>query len=290
MNIKDVEILENVNLKKYNTYRLDVYTKYLAFPKDIESLINLIKYLKQYNIKYKILGCGSNIIFKNNYEGCLIKLDKFNKLEINKNMVKVGAGYSIIKLSLALSKLGLSGLEFASGIPGSVGGCIYNNAGAYNSSMEYIVDSIKVIDKNLKIKTLYNKDIGFEYRTSKLKKTNEYICIEANLKLSYKNKEEILKLIDERRNRRILTQPLEYPSAGSVFRNPVNNSAWKLIEDIGYKGKILGGAKVSEKHANFIINNGNAKGIDIINLIDDIKIKVKQKYNIDLILEQEIVE
>lgn len=290
MNKKGVEILENVNLKKYNTYRLDVYAKYLAFPEDSESLIDLINYLKNNNIKYKILGCGSNLIFKNNYEGCLIKLDKFNKLEINKNKVKVGAGYSIIKLSLTLSKLGLSGLEFASGIPGSIGGCIYNNAGAYNSSMENIVESIRVIDKNLEIKTLYNKDIEFEYRSSKLKKTNEYICIEANIKLSYKDKVEILKLIEDRKQRRLLTQPLEYPSAGSVFRNPENNTSWKLIEGIGYKGKILGGAKVSEKHANFIINNGNAKGTDIINLIDNIKKKVKEKYNIDLILEQEIIE
>ena len=181
-------------------------------------------------------------------------------------------------------------MEFATGIPGTVGGAIFNNAGAYKSDMGYIVESIMVLTPNLEIKKMYNKELKFHYRTSFLKENPGYICLSANIVLKHGKKEEILNVIEDRKQRRFMTQPLEYPSAGSVFRNPEGNYAGKLIEDIGYKGKRLGGAKVSEKHANFIINENNATGKDIVKLIDEIKTKVNEQYNIDLILEQEIVK
>ena len=288
--LKCGKIESNVNLLKYNTYKVNAITKYMAFPENEKDLIRLISYLKENKIKFKILGGGANLIFENDYDGVLIKLDHFDKLTIDDTKIKVGAGYNLIKLALKTSKLGLTGMEFATGIPGTVGGAIFNNAGAYKSDMGYIVESIMVLTPNLEIKKMYNKELKFHYRTSFLKENPGYICLSANIVLKHGKKEEILNVIEDRKQRRFMTQPLEYPSAGSVFRNPEGNYAGKLIEDIGYKGKRLGGAKVSEKHANFIINENNATGKDIVKLIDEIKTKVNEQYNIDLILEQEIVK
>lgn len=287
--LKCGKIEANVNLLKYNTYRLNGKAKYIAFPENEKNLIKLIKYLKENNIKYKILGGGANLIFESDYDGVLIKLDNFDKLIIEDTKIKVGAGYNFIKLALKVSKLGLTGMEFAAGIPGTLGGAIFNNAGAYKSDMGYIVESITVLTPNLEIKKMYNRELNFHYRTSFLKENEGYICLNANIVLKHGKKDEILSIIEDRKQRRLMAQPLEYPSAGSVFRNPEGNFAGKLIEDIGYKGKNIGGAKVSEKHANFIINEKNATGKEIIQLIEEIKTKVKEKYDIDLILEQEIV-
>lgn len=289
-NLKVGKILENIDISKYTTYKLKNRAKMMVIPDNIESLIKLINYLENNNIKYKIIGGGSNLIFDGDYNGVLIKLDKFDDLKISDNNITVGSGYSLMKLALKVSKLGLTGMEFATGIPGTVGGAIYNNSGAYKSDMGYIVKDIKVLTPDRKIITLKNKDLDYHYRTSFLKKNPGYICLEANIVLKKGIKENIMEVIQDRKIRRIESQPLEYPSAGSVFRNPQDNYAGKLIEDIGYKGKLLGGAKVSEKHANFIINYNNATGKDIVKLITEIKNKVKEKYNIDLVLEQEIVE
>lgn len=288
--IKKIKINENVNLSKFTTYRLDVNASYMAYPENVDELIKLIKYLKDNNIKYKILGGGANLIFTKDYDGVLIKLDHFDKLEIKDTKVTVGAGYNLIKLATKLCRMGLTGIEFATGIPGTVGGAVFNNSGAYKSDMGYIVESIKVLTPDLEIKKLYNHDLNYHYRTSFLKENPGYICLEATIILKHGEKEEILDVIEDRKKRRLMSQPLEFPSAGSVFRNPKDNFAGKLIEDIGYKGKEIGGAKVSEKHANFIVNYNHATGEDIVKLIKEIKEKVKKQYDIDLVLEQEIVE
>lgn len=288
--IKCGKVLQNVDLSKYTTYKLKANADYMIYPESINELIKLIKYLKEKNIKYKIIGGGSNLIFESNYNGVLIKLDSFDKLIIEDTKIKVGAGYNLMKLALKTCRLGLTGMEFATGIPGTVGGAIYNNSGAYKSDMGYIVESITVLTPELEIKKLYNKDLKYHYRTSFLKDNPDYVCLEATIILKHGDKQEILSVIEDRKSRRLMSQPLEYPSAGSVFRNPEGNYAGKLIEDVGYKGKKIGGAKVSEKHANFIINNGNATGSDIITLINEIKQKVKEQFDIDLILEQEIVK
>lgn len=289
--LKCGKVIENVDLVKYTTYKLHTIARYMIFPSNIDELIRLLNYLKDNNIKYKVIGGGANLIFKDDfYDGVLIKLDNFCDLDIKDTKIKVGAGYNLIKLALKCCKLGLTGFEFATGIPGTVGGAIYNNAGAYKSDMGYIVESITVLDENYEIKKLYNKDLNFHYRTSLLKETKKYICLGATIILKHGKIDNIMEVIEDRKSRRLMSQPLEYPSAGSVFRNPIDNYAGKLIEDIGYKGKRVGGALVSLKHANFIVNDGNATGNDIITLINEIKDKVKEKYNIDLILEQEIVE
>lgn len=284
-------VIEEPNLKKYTTYHAGGIAIAIVTPEDENDLITLIKFLRTNNIKYKILGRGSNLIFKNStYDGVLIKLDKFDNIDIDGVEVTAGAGVPLIKLATRVSRMGYTGLEFATGIPGSVGGAVFMNAGAYKSDIGYVLKSAKVITPDLKIKELTNYDLDFHYRTSFLQKNPGYICISATFILSKGNADEIMQLIDDRRKRRIESQPLEYPSAGSVFRNPEGDYAGRLIEEIGFKGKRVGGAMVSEKHANFIINYDNATGEDIVELIDMIKKEIKEKYNIDLKVEQEIVE
>ena len=291
-NIKNMNIglvYENIDLKKYTTYKVGGIGKLLVIPDTIEKLIELLNYLKENNIKYKIIGNGSNLIFINDYNGILIKLDKLNNVQINDNEVTAEAGASLIGLALKVSRMGLKGMEFATGIPGTIGGAVYMNAGAYKEDMASIIKKVKLLDENDNIIELNKEKLEFGYRKSILQ-SKKYVCLEATLLLDYGNIDEIMALIEKRKQKRIETQPLEYPSAGSVFRNPENGFAWQLIDDIGYKGKRIGDAMVSEKHANFIINVGNANGSDIKELIDEIKNKVKDKYNIDLKVEQEIVE
>lgn len=289
LNIGKIET--NVSLKKCTTYRVGGNAKYIAYPKNVNSLVKLIKYLKNKNIKYKVLGNGSNLLFsEKEYDGVLIKLSEFNCLTfIGKNKLRVGAGFNLIKLSLVTAKKGLTGLEFASGIPGTVGGSVFMNAGAYKSDMGYVVESVKVLTPDEKIINLENKEMNFHYRTSFLKTHPGYICLEVIIKLQKGKKEAIEALIKDRRERRLSSQPLEYPSAGSVFRNPTDNFAGKLIEDSGLKGQKHGGAMISSKHANFIVNYKNATADDIKYLIELAHDKVKENYNIDLKIEQEFV-
>ena len=295
--IKDIKelgigkVLENYNLNEHTTYKVGGKAICAVIPEDEEGLIILLKYLRENSIKYKILGNGSNVIFNNSgYNGVIIKLDSFNSLKIINNKVIVGAGYPLNKLAIRVSRLGFTGLEFAAGIPGTVGGAVYMNAGAYKSDIGYVLTSAKVLTPDYKIKTMYNKDLDFHYRTSFLQTHKDYVCLEAIFSLVKGNPSEIMEIIQERKVRRLETQPLEYPTAGSVFRNPEGDFAGRLIEEIGYKGKAIGGAKVSEKHANFIVNNGNATGEEIKELINKIKKEVKNKYNIELKVEQEFVE
>lgn len=288
--LKIGKVEKNVSLKKYTTYRAGGTAKVIVSPKSIDKLLELLKLLKDNNVEYKILGNGSNLIFNDNvYEPVLIKLNDINNCDINNNVITVGAGYSLISLAMRVSRLGLTGMEFATGIPGTVGGAVYMNAGAYKSDMGYIVTEVKAINENLEIVTLHNKDLKFKYRSSFFQTHKNYICIEATIKLKYGSKKLIKEVIEDRRQKRISTQPLEYPSAGSVFRNPENDYAWRLINVCGLKGYRIGGAMVSEKHANFIINVGNAKGEDIRNLILYVKDTVKKETGVDLKVEQEFV-
>ncbi len=287
--INKYEYYKNVSLKKYNTYKIDVNCDYLVYPKSIHELQELLKYLKDNNIHYLILGNGSNVILARPNFDVVIKLDRINNIEIKDNIVIAGAGVSLIKLSNICMENNLNGLSFAGGIPGLLGASTAMNAGAYKEDMVSIVKEVKVLTPNLEIKTMKNSELEYAYRDSFLKRNKDFICVEVTLSLEYEDKEIIKHRMLDRRDRRISSQPVNMPSAGSVFRNPEGLSAGKLIEDIGLKGYTIGGAQVSEKHANFIINTSNATYEDIISLIDYIKEKVKEKYNIDLILEQEIV-
>ena len=289
LNIGKIE--KDISASTITTYKAGGNIKYLIHPKNIDSLIELLQILKNNNIKYKVIGYGSNLLFSDKeYDGVIIKLDEFNNFEfLGDKKIKVGAGYPLIKLSLMAAKKSLTGLEFASGIPGSVGGAIYMNAGAYKSDMGYVVESVKVLTKDYKVINLENKELDFHYRSSFLQRNKDYVCLEAIIKLNIGKKKLIEDVIRERKERRILSQPLEYPSAGSVFRNPENDFAGRLIESVGLKGYKKNGAMISEKHANFVVNYDKAKSQDIKYLIDTAHDKVLDKFNIDLKIEQEFV-
>lgn len=288
---QNIEYYENANLKRYNTYRLETIAKLLVFPSTKEQLRDLLKYLTEVEEKHIVLGNGSNIIFKNDYyEGVVIILSKLNQIKIDDDIIEVSAGYSLQRLAIDTCSLGLSGLEFACGIPGHIGASIAMNAGAYNSSLSEVVESVEVINPNYEFVTITNADLQFSYRNSMFKKEKKYIIVSAKLKLVHGDKDDILEKISKRRVKRIETQPLDMPSAGSVFRNPENLSAGALIEQSNLKGYNIGGAEVSKKHANFIVNTGGAKGKDIVKLIEKVQTEVKNKFDIDLILEQIIID
>ena len=289
--LNNYECYFNASLKKYNTYRIDATCKGLVFVHSVNELIELLKNLKNNNIDYIILGNGSNIILASDYyDKVIIKLDKLNNITFNDNIVKVKSGYPLPKLSLEILKHNLTGLEFAAGIPGLVGSSVAMNAGAYNKSMADVVKEITILDEDLNIRVLKNNELKFRYRDSLLKENKKLIVLEVTLELEHGDILEAKELIETRRQRRISTQPLNYPSSGSVFRNPEGMHAGELIEKCNLKGYNINGAEISEKHANFIINKDNCNGSDIISLINLIKDKVKEKYNIDLILEQEIID
>ena len=302
---------ENVDLKKYNTYKIQSICKYLIMPDTIDNLICLIKYLTEKNIKYFIMGNGSNIIFKNNYfDGAIIRLDLLKKYEIDeeKSILNCECGVYLPLISSKLINMGYSGFEWCTGLPGFIGASIYNNAGAYKKQISDNLIDVTVY-KDGKIITLKKDDISFNYRNSSFKENKDCIILSARFKIEKKDINEMKELVKDRLKRRVETQPLDYPSAGSTFRNPhikdysdvfkkynlpVNADgfvpAGYLIEQTGLKGKCINGAMVSEKHANFIINYNNATSDDIINLINYVKIRVKEKYEINLILEQEIID
>ena len=285
------EIEEDANLKEYNTYKIDTNTKYLAFPKNIDELVNLLKYVKDNNIKYFLIGNGSNIILPDEkFDGVVISFKNLNNYKIEGNTVVCECGVMLPKVAIDTINHSLKGLEWATGIPGTVGASVLGNAGAYlHEIMEYVTE-IKVLDKDLNFKTLKKNDITYGYRTTSLKENRDCIILEVTMHLEDGNIEESKALVQDRLKRRTESQPLDYPSAGSVFRNPSKElPAGKIIEDLGYKGKTIGGAEVSLKHANFIVNKDDAKASDIKELITSIKKDVKEKYNIDLICEQEII-
>lgn len=286
-----VELVEDASLKRYNTYRLDVVAKYLVFPNTKEDFRDILKFLVNNNIKYVVLGNGSNVILKDDYfDGVVILLHKLNKVKIDDDVVEVEAGYSLQKLAIEVSNMGLNGLEFATGIPGLVGASIAMNAGAYKHSLSEIVVSVIVLNSDFEFVVMDNKRLDFEYRSSIFKKKKGYYIVSAKIQLGKGDKKELLEKISKRRVKRIETQPLDMPSAGSVFRNPTDMYAGELIEKCGMKGYCINDAKVSEKHANFIVNNGKAKGSDIVKLIDEIKKNVKKEFGVDLVLEQIIID
>ena len=284
------KVIQDAPLAKYTTYQVGGVARAIVYPKNTKKLIALLELLKQQHILYRVLGNGSNTLFSDRpFEGIIIKLDEFNDLEITETKVVVGAGYPLMKLASQVARKGLAGLEFASGIPGTVGGAIFMNAGAYKSDMGYVTSSVKVLTPDLKVIQLSNRELDFHYRTSFLQKHRDYICLEATLKLQRGDKDALAQVNKERKLRRMESQPLEYPSAGSVFRNPEGLFAGKLIEDLGLKGLFRGGAQISEKHANFIINRNQATAQDIKDLIDFAKETVKENYEVELKVEQEFV-
>lgn len=284
-------LLENVSLKDYNTYKIGGKTKYLIKPYDINSLIKLIDYLKKNKINYLIIGKGSNIILPDeDFNGVVIILENLNNIIINNNNVIVESGCTLNSFINKIIDNNLGGLENLYGIPGTIGGAILQNAGCNGNVISDYLESVTYLEDG-NIYTINKNECEFNYRSSIFKHNKNKIILSCKFNLELKDKEEMKSIIKNNLIKRKNSQPLEYPNAGSVFKNPKENIyAGKLIEDERLKGKNISDAYVSEKHANFIVNKGNAKSKDIIDLINLIKKIIKEKYNIELELEQEIIK
>lgn len=284
-------IKENELLASYTTMKVGGPADLFIEPNSIKNLEKVIHILKESQIPYLVIGRGSNLLISDaGVEGAVIRLGNgLNELEIEGNTVTVEAGYSLVALSTLVSRQGLSGLEFASGIPGSVGGSVYMNAGAHGSEMKKVVKKVLILLEDGTIRWFTNEEMKFSYRTSVLQKEIKGIILKVVFELTEGNKEEIISQMQNNKDYRKTTQPYNMPCSGSVFRNPLPNYAGKLIEEANLKGYSIGGAQVSLMHANFIVNANNATTSDIMDLINYIKKTIYDLNGIELHTEVEIL-
>lgn len=274
---------KGVSLEEYTSFRIGGKAKYFFIAETKEELIKAISAAKKLNLPFFILGGGSNLLISDKgFNGLVIKNLNIKYYTLNAKIV-TGTGISLSKLVAIATKKRLTGLEWASGIPGTVGGAIFGNAGSFKKSIGDIIREVEIFDfKDLKIKIYNFKKCEFSYRESIFKRNNNLIILSVTIQLKKGNEKEIKRKIKDFFNYKQNIQPLNFPSAGSIFKNPENISAGALIEKCGLKGEKIRGAMVSEKHANFIINFNNAKSEDVKSLIKLIKTKVKNKFKIKL--------
>jgi len=308
-----LKIKEKISLKEYTTFKIGGPARYFFVAKSKEDLKNAILWAKKKKLSFFILGAGSNVLFSDKgFNGLVIKIQNSNlKIQNENSKFKIicGAGLPLVKLVFKSSEIGATGLENLAGIPGTLGGAIWGNAGAFGREIGDLVEEVRVLDvgsSKLEVKKLKKEDCKFGYRNSIFKRRKNWIILEATLKLEKGNKKEIEEKIKEILKLRKEKQPLEFRSAGSVFKNvPIKKVQKKiqekfkekikngflpagvLIEAARLKGYQIGGAKISEKHANFIVNTGEAKARDVLELIELIKKRVKKKFKIEL--KEEIV-
>jgi UDP-N-acetylmuramate dehydrogenase len=287
-----VEFQENVSLAQYTSFRIGGPARYFFIAKNKEELIEAIKKAKGAKLPIFILGGGNNVLAPDKgYQGLVIKIQN-SEIKIQDSNIQAEAGAVLVKLvSLATNK-SLTGLEWAAGIPGTIGGAVYGNAQAFGTKISDIIKEVEVLDnKSLEIKTLVVDQCNFSEKKSIFKENKDLIVLSVNLELKKGNKDQIKQRIKKHLEFRKKNQPLEFPSAGSVFINqderPASSS---LVDKAGLKGLKIGDAQVSEKHAGFIVNLGKAKSEDVLELIKIIKQKVKEKFNIDLEPEIQIIE
>lgn len=286
----DLESLEVGCIKEYEpmykhtTYKVGGPARLFIEIEAVLSLQKVIKYCKEHEVKYFIIGKGSNLLFSDKeFEGIVISLQgEFEHVHTNGSQVLAGAGVSMIKLAYDSAKTGLSGLEFMGGIPGSIGGGIYMNAGAYKCEIQEVVKEVTILDSDGELKTLSKEELQFGYRHSILQEHIDWIVVSVLFTLTSEDPEEIKELLDLRKERRMSSQPWNLPSAGSVFRNPETKAAWQYIDEAGLRGYEIGGAQISPKHSNFIVNTGYASAKDIYQLITLVQETVKEKFNVEL--------
>ncbi|UBK29434.1 UDP-N-acetylmuramate dehydrogenase [Clostridium perfringens] len=261
----------------------------LVTPVNEEQVVNTLKLCREYNVPYFILGNGSNILVKDGgISGVVIKFNKLNKITTEGNCVTAQSGALLKDVSKAALENNLRGFEFACGIPGSIGGAVFMNAGAYGGEMAHVIKSARVIDENCNIKNLTKEELELGYRSSIVMKKG-YVVIEATVELESGEYASIKDKIDDLTNRRESKQPLEYPSAGSTFKRPEGYFAGKLIQDSGLKGFSIGGAAVSEKHSGFVINKGGATAKDVLDVIAHVQKTVKENFDVELHTEVRII-
>ncbi|HDX9589416.1 TPA: UDP-N-acetylmuramate dehydrogenase [Bacillus pseudomycoides] len=285
------KVLENEPLARYTTMKIGGPADILVIPSNVEGVEKSLELVKKHGTKWTAIGRGSNLLISDNgIEGVVIRLGEgLDHLEVTGTNVRVGGGYPLIKLSTLLSRQGLAGLEFASGIPGSVGGAVYMNAGAHKSDMSEILKRARVLFEDGKIEWLTKEELEFSYRTSVLQKKCPGIVLEAELQLKEGNRDEIIGIMQKNKDYRRDTQPWNHPCAGSIFRNPLPNYAGNLVEKAGLRGYQIGGAKISEMHGNFIVNTGAASAQDVLDLIAFVKKTIKEQFGINMYTEVEII-
>lgn len=303
MDIREIIEKENLTIDKNNIFYDEPMIRHTSFKvggpadcfikiKSVDELKNVLELIRKYNIPYVVFGNGSNILVTDKgFRGIILKID-INKIEMltenGEEKIIVGAGNKISEVAQKLLKEEFSGFEELSGIPGTIGGAIKMNAGAHGKEIKDILEYVIVMNQKGSIQKIFNKDLDFGYRTTNIQK-NGYIVLEAKFLLKKAVYEDIKEKMDEYKKYRIEKQPIEYPSAGSTFKRGEGYITAKLIDDAGLKGYTIGGAEVSEKHAGFVINKGEATANDILQLIQYIKDTIKEKFGVEIILEIEVI-
>lgn len=284
-------IKQNEALSRHTTWKVGGPADFYIEPADKEELMNAMKVVYEHKLPWRIIGRGSNLLVKDGgIRGVVFHLQKaFDYLQIDGTTVSAGGAYSTILLASRTAKAGLTGLEFAGGIPGNVGGAVYMNAGAHGSEISKVLKSAEVLTETGEWLQLSNEDLHFRYRTTILQEEIEGIVTGAAFELQQGDAKQITSSLASFKDRRRKTQPLQYPCAGSTFRNPLGDHAGRLIEAAGLKGYRIGDAEFSTLHGNFIINLGQAKASDVLALIDHARKTVKEKYGVTLIPEVEVI-
>lgn len=285
--LKKFGLREDKLFKELTTFKIGGPIRRLVYPKNYEEIRECIEIAQENNLNYFILGNGSNILcLDGGYDGIVISMLSLNDIALNGDIIEAGAGISIYDLAVFAEMNSLSGLEFAEGIPGTIGGAIYMNAGAYDSQIEDIIISCEVLEANGELRTYQREEMQMGKRKSIFQETHGVI-ISGKFLLTKSNKNEIRERMDGYQKRRMEKQPLEYGSGGSIFKRPEGHFAGKLIEDAGLKGLRFRDAEISSKHAGFIVNRKNATAKEVITLIETTQKIIKDKTGI--ILEREVV-
>lgn len=277
------------DMGKHTTFRAGGVADVFVTPQSITEAADIVRLLLAQGFEYTVIGNGSNLLVSDKgYRGCIVCMGSaVGNITVSGNVIRAGAGALLSKIANTAYEKGLTGLEFASGIPGTLGGAVVMNAGAYGGEMKDVIASVTMLDAVSGETVIFaGDDMKFGYRTSVVKK-QPLIVLEAQITLGAGNKKEIKEKMDELAGRRKEKQPLEYPSAGSAFKRPEGYFAGKLIEDAGLKGYTVGGAAVSEKHCGFVVNKGGATASDIIELIKKVRLTVNERSGV--MLEPEVV-
>ena len=280
-----IECANALPLSSKSSFKIGGKADLAVFPKNASELEYIMAYLKDREMPYIVVGNGSNILFEDDgYRGCVIFTEKMNGVTVDGNSITAGAGMSFTALAAAAKNASLTGLEFAYGIPGSVGGAVAMNAGAYGGQVSDVIESCTLFDaEKCEVCTLTKDEMELSYRHTVFSENKNLICISATFTLKEGKKDEIDAVMRDLMQRRISKQPLEYPSAGSVFKRPAPDLfVGKMIEDSGLKGYTVGDAQISEKHAGFIINVGDATAKDVLDLVEYIKGVIRENYGVEL--------
>ena len=280
---EQVEILVAEPMKNHTTFRIGGPADALALPKTPEEVAEVVRFCHEHAKPYYVLGNGSNLLVSDEgYRGLVLQLYRnFNDIQVNGETITVQSGAMLAAVARTAYQTGLTGLEFASGIPGTIGGAVVMNAGAYGGEMKNVLKEVTVLTKEGEVLVIPAKALELGYRTSVIPK-NGWIVLGAVLQLKKGDQEQILARMEELKEQRITKQPLDLPSAGSTFKRPEGYFAGKLIMDAGLRGFTVGGAQVSEKHCGFVVNRGNATAADVWELICEVKRRVKEMTGVEL--------